>query len=314
MSSTINPAKDCVKEIIKEDGFRTYAVRFDIDDKGDYFYDLNTFVNALLYELPDFAFGGEYWKGITPENPMEAVAEAAKSIYKINEFKKLQEMCLKDEVLDDDIDDKLLRRGEFGELILFFLLKRFNDAIPLLSKIYFKDTDGATVHGFDAVHYHEASHSLWLGESKIYHNSKQGISALIEDIKEHILSDYLKREFTLIGKKFVLAPSIEVSKRDEILKLLNPQESLEGKIEKIFIPLLCTFPAKTYDSFNKESADFTKAYVQEMRALEKHFYDNNDHPLKDHLNIVLLLMPIKSKKDLIKMIHERLTQAQSIIV
>jgi hypothetical protein len=193
-------------------------------------------------------------------------------------------------------------------------LKHFNEAIPLLSKIYFKDADGATVHGFDAVHYNEATHSLWLGESKIYNDPKRGISSLIGDIKEHIKSEYLKREFALIGKKFVLATSIEKTKRDKILELLNEEESLEGKIEKIFIPLLCTFPAKTYESYDQESKEFTETYVKEMKILEKYFHDNNDHPLKDRLNIVLLLMPIKSKKDLIKMIHERLTQAQSIIV
>jgi hypothetical protein len=48
--------------------------------------------------------------------------------------------------------------------------------------------------------------------------------------------------------------------------------------------------------------------IQKIVAILDSFY------LKDRLNIVLLLMPIKSKKDLIKMIHERLTQAQSIIV
>lgn len=313
MSSHENPAKDCVREIIKEDGFRTYSIRFDIDDSGAYFYDLESFVNALFYEIPDFAFGGTYWEKIYPKNASAIIAEAAKSIYSIPSFKKVKETYDAGGSVADTVDDKILRRGEFGELILFFLLKNFNDAVPLLSKIYFKDSDGAPVHGFDAVHYCEKSESLWLGESKVYEDGKAGLRSLVKDIKEHIVSDYLKREFVFIGKKFALAPSIEETQRDLILEKLNSEKSLEEKVKSIYIPLLCTFPCETLSKFTEESEEFLKAYTEEMKSLQKYFEDQNDHPLKDRLNIVLLLMPVKSKKDLVKELHTRLFHAQSII-
>ncbi len=313
MTAQENPSKNSVKEIIREDGFMTYAVRFDINDSGEYFYDMQAFANALFYELADFAHGGAYWKSVTPTNPMEAVSEAAKSIYKIPAFKKLQELYAKGGSLSDKEMDPLMRKGEFGELILFFLLKNFNDAIPLLSKIYFKDADGMPVHGFDAVHLHEKSMTLWLGESKMYENSKIGLKALIQDTKDHIASDYLKREFTLIGKKFRLAPSIKESRREKILNILTSEISLENKIKGISIPLLCTFNSKTFTDFDRESKEFLKAYEEEMRGLKEYFHDNNDHPLKEHLNIILILMPIKSKKDLVAELHKRLTSAQALI-
>ncbi|WP_330558188.1 Hachiman antiphage defense system protein HamA [Acutalibacter sp. 1XD8-33] len=34
------------------------------------------------------------------------------------------------------------RRGEFGELILHLLLRDFKNTIPLISKVYFKDSIG----------------------------------------------------------------------------------------------------------------------------------------------------------------------------
>ena len=311
--SYINPAKDSVQELIKEDYLNCYAVRFDVNDEGEHIYDLDSFVNALMYELTDFAFGGEYWKGVTPENATEALSEAAKALYRLPAFKQIQELCAKGESLPDEVEDNLLRKGEFGELILFFLLKNFHGTIPLLSKIYFKDTDNANVHGFDAVHYHEPSKALWLGESKCYQSGKAGVNALIKDIKDHVKGEYLKREFVLVGKKFKLAPSIEESKRDEILSLLNSQRSLEQKISTINLPLLCTFPAQCFSDYTEQTAEFLEAYKKEMKALHDHFIEHNDHPLKDRLNIVLLLMPVKSKTDLVTSLHNRLASAQAII-
>lgn len=313
MSVQQNPAKDSVREIIREDGFRTYAVRFDIDKNGNHFYDLGAFANALMFELPEFAYGGLFWEGVTPTNPTAALSEAAKSLYSISEFKKVKDIYDAGGKIEDTVDDDVLRRGEFGELILFFLLKTFNDAFPLISKIYFKDSDGATVHGFDAVHYHEGTKSLWLGESKVYEKGKNGLKSLVKDIKEHIVGDYLKREFTLVGKKFRLAPSIVAEKRNEILDGLNPEKTLETKIRSIYLPLLCTFPCQAYGNFDSESDAFLKAYKEEMRLLKEYFDAQNDHPLKPKLNIVLLLMPVKSKTALITELHKRLFHAQSII-
>ena len=41
-------------------------------------------------------------------------------------------------------------------------------------------------HGFDAVHVSTNEKILWLGESKLYDDSKEGIKALVKDLNEHI--------------------------------------------------------------------------------------------------------------------------------
>lgn len=56
------------------------------------------------------------------------------------------------ECLEDNISDKYLRRGEFGELILHSVLKYYFETFPLIAKIYFKDSYGHAVHGFDSIH------------------------------------------------------------------------------------------------------------------------------------------------------------------
>lgn len=313
MTNRTNPAISSVNEIISESNFKTYAVRFDVNNQGENYYDLDSFVNALTYELPDFSYGGEFWRNIEPANQVSLVSEAAKAIYQIPEFNEVKRIYESGGCIEDTIENSTLRRGEFGELILFFLLRNFNETVPLLSKIYFKDSDGATVHGFDAVHYHEKTSSLWLGESKIYEDSKSGLRSLIKDTKEHVVSDYLKREFVFVGKKFKLADSVSDGKRDKILDLLNSENSLQEKIKNINLPLLCTFSCDVFNSFDSVCQEFIDSYNEEMMELKKYFDEQNDHPLKDRLNIILLLMPVESKKELIIKLHERLFQIQSII-
>lgn len=43
-------------------------------------------------------------------------------------------------------------KKEFIELLLHLLLREYKHTIPLISKVYFKDSAGVPAHGFDAVH------------------------------------------------------------------------------------------------------------------------------------------------------------------
>jgi hypothetical protein len=299
--------------VIDEPKLRAYSVNFDIDDNGNSFYNLEGFVDVLMFELVDFAYGGsEFWESSAPKNPVDAVTQAAKALYRIPEIKKVKDLYDAGGEVEDDEVDQLLRKGEFGEFILFHLLRNYNDAVPLISKIYFKDADGVPVHGFDAVHYHESTNSLWLGESKCYKDGKAGIKALIVDIKQHIKNDYLKREFALIGKKFQYATS-EEPQRLRILSLLNSQNTMATKIGSITIPVLCTFNCKTVEEFNEASQEYIDALTTELRLLEDFFQLHNDHPLKDKLNIILLLMPLRSKRDFVMALHERIEKAKDLI-
>jgi len=307
-----NKSLSSVSELISEPNLKAYSVRFDVDDLNNPFYDLKEFVNALMYELPDFAHGGEYWPGATPSNPIEAVNEAAKSIYQIREFREAADLYLKGGSLSDRVWERIRRRGEFGELILFFLLRHFNGAIPLLSKIYFKDSDGFAVHGFDAVHYHEETDNLWLGESKCYESSEKGLDALLADTKEHFKSDYLDREFALVAKKMHSA-TLDEEKRQALIERLNGKHSLKDILSGVTIPLLCTFSSPSLAAFNEESEEFVESFKKEMYGLREYYDTINDHPLKSRLNIVLLLMPVRSKKDLVSSLHKRLVLAQGLV-
>ena len=304
-------ANKIIKEKIISKDLSTYFVGFDIDDKGDSYYRINELVKLLMRVIPEFAFGHHLGPSVDNTEVVDMVSEAAKAIYSIDVFQAARSIYESDDSINDDVEDKYLRRGEFGELILHLLLRDYKDTIPLISKIYFKDSLGATVHGFDAVHIQESTKTLWLGESKIYTDGKKGVSALTKDIKEHFSKGYLTSEFAIISRKVKHVDNI--SKKKHWIELLNGANTLSEQLNNINIPLLCTYQSSLYKKYNDEKIEgFIKDFETEVTALKSYFEANCSHPFRSKLNIILLLFPIKDKKELVRKLHKNLSLMQNI--
>lgn len=301
-----------IKQSISCGDWYTYLVGFDINDDGSMEYRWKPLINTLTNVIPEFAFG--FHEGTETKNTelINRISDAARAIYKIDEFKFVKDIYLNGgRIEDDDIPNKYLKRGEFGELILHLLLRDYHSTIPLLSKIYFKDSYGHTVHGFDAVHIEPKTKTLWLGESKLYTNGKSGIKELIKDIKEHILRDYLYDEFTIVSKKIKLFD--DIPEKDYWLEVLDQSTTLAEQLKSITIPLLCTYTSENFSKYNDETLEeFIHDYEKEVRDLKEYFDSNNDHKLKARINTILILFPVKCKTELVRRLHEKLSILQMV--
>ena len=181
----------------------------------------------------------------------------------------------------------------------------------MVCKVYFRDSFGTAVHGFDAVHIQPETKTLWLGESKIYKDGKKGIKALVQDIQEHIERNYMENEFSILSRKVKLFD--DIPEREHWVNLLNSSTSLKEQLENITIPLLCTYESENFTKFNDEKLnDFIEEYEKEVRSLKEYFDSNNNHKLKSKMNIILLLFPIQSKKELVSGMHRNLSMLQSV--
>ena len=297
---------------IDEEDLMSFLLKMDIDDFGQPLYPLDIFTEELISVIPEYVFA-DYENPSIPQNQViSKIRESAKSIYKIKEYDLMRKAYLND---DKEAQAELESlpynyRGEFGELLLHFLLRDFKGTIPLVSKVYFKDSSGIPAHGFDAVHISPNEQILWLGESKLYTDSKQGLLALIDDLNKHINTDYLNDQFVLIKKNLY---NNSIPQREEWIKNLTKSRQLKEKIRMINIPLLCTYEHDIYAQIKADSSfDFDKYHELNVRDLKKFFDDKNTFPLKTQCNIILMLFPIESKKDLVKKLHERLWHMQSI--
>ncbi|RZG79096.1 HamA C-terminal domain-containing protein [Acinetobacter venetianus] len=310
MSSPFKSEK-IISHSIKDAELSTFLVGFDLADDGKAQYRLKPLIEKLLDVIHEFAFGFHEGNETNNTQIFSKLTEAAKSIYKIDEFQKVKDIYENDGSILDTVEDKYLRRGEFGELILHLLLRDFHRTTPLLSKIYFKDSLGHTVHGFDAVHIEPETKTLWLGESKLYSNGKNGIKALIQDVHEHFKSDYLNSEFMLISKKIKHFDNIP--NKDYWVDLISEETKLSDKLNAINIPLLCTYTCNLFTEHQDETtAKFINEYRSEMLELKKYFDEHYDHPLKSKLNVILFLFPVQDKVNLVKGLHNKLSLLQKL--
>ena len=299
-------------------------------------FDFNEFMRDKLVEqildvLVDFSYG--FHKGILEKKyDRRILKEAARSLYKIDSFQKSKEKYIDEDDEFPDIADKYFKRGEFGELILHLLLRDFHDSVPLLSKIYFKDSRGHAVHGFDAVHIapdinDNSKYSLWLGESKLYTDGKIGVKELTKDINEHFKKNYLRDEFTLISKTidvgfYTLEQFQDLNKKEEYEEFLNlkdewldridEKEKLQDILSSVTVPMLCTYTSDTFNKFTDEtSPEFLDALKEEVEEIEKYFYKHLSIPSPiTNLNIILLLFPVPSKKELVQQLHIKVGNLQ----
>ena len=297
---------------IDEDDLLSFLVKMDIDDNGEPVFPLDLLTEEIIDVIPEYVFAEYKDTDITKQNATRLLRDAAKSIYKIKQFDLMKQAYLDNNEEAKNELDKLPYndRGEFGELLLHFILRDFKNTIPLVSKVYFKDSSGVPAHGVDAVHISVDEEILWLGESKLYTKGKLGIEELVKDINEHLKTNYLQEQFTIIAKNIY---NNSIPHRNEWIEKLTSSGTLSDKLKFINIPMLCTYEHDIYNKFSdttlQEAIDY---HIINARDLKKHFDNKMSNPLSTRCNVILFLLPIKSKKDLVRRLHQRLWHMQNI--
>lgn len=312
MNSRVFDKQNVILLKVDESDLNSFLVDMDLDDSGQYVFQLEALANAIIETIPEYVYADYQGNNIPLTGSVSKLREAAKSIYRIREYKLMYRWYVqKDSTAQAELNkSNYINRGEFGELLLHLLLRDFKGTIPLISKVYFKDSAGVPAHGFDAVHITPDDSILWLGESKLYSDAKQGVDALIGDLTSHFKRDYLDEQFVIIKKNL---ENNTIPQRDEWIDKLTTCTRLRDRLSMINIPMLCVYPHDIYKKFTDMNAAGTIAYHEaNVRDLKSYFDGHNKHPLKSSLNIILLLFPIENKVELVTRLHEKLWHMQSI--
>jgi hypothetical protein len=270
-----------IEERINDATLKAYHVGFDQNK-----FRLQHLVDVIRNVIPEFSLGYHCGQHIPLTEIVDRLKEAAETVY---------------------LTDKYQQRGEFGELILHLLCRDFHNTIPLISKIYFKDSHNVPAHGFDGVQIaiNGTDKKLWLGESKLYKAGKVGVKDLANDILKHVTADYLRREFSLISKKLPdSVPEIE-HWRD----LMHKNQKLDTIFSSIVIPMVCTYNSKLFIDHNSETQQYLDDFKKECEELHDEF--NRLKP-STNVEIILMLMPVHDKDELNKELDNRLKAMQQI--
>jgi hypothetical protein len=240
-------------------------------------------VNVIRGALPTFALTPDEYKRLKDDDDLDEIYRLAFS--RISKAKKN-------------------KKGDYGELLLFLILKSFYGADKLVTKVRLRSSVKDQVKGFDCAHFgidENGNVSLWLGEVKFYKSFSNAISDIVEEIHEHVTDEYLKNEFS------ILCPNIEYNNNvdipDEVVEFLDGTITLDDV--KIVIPALVTYETAMLKKHSQVDEKFKNSIKEQFEDKFKTINKRNiDIP--DNVEVFFILLPlndvesIKNKLDKIE--------------
>lgn len=303
---------------VNEDDVNTILMNTDVDSEGLLQYAYDNFADIFSENILEYAFA---YAEIPRDEITRKQREAAKSLIKLHEVEKLRNYFVND-IPEDEWDKDFLKwyekKGVFGEVILHMILKEFKNTIPLISKMYFKDSFSQEAKGFDAVHVSSDGSTLWLGETKFYKAWKKrgvlkgGIDELVEDLNNHFNKDYLSEQFVIIKRG--LDAQLCHPQREQWVEKLNKPILLKDVFQYIRIPLLCIYEDDIALEYLKTVEESIKnaGVCAHTSTVYDYYKEINTYPHRDQVQIVLILMPVEAKKKLVKCMLEKIWHMQNI--
>lgn len=239
--------------------------------------------------IPEWALRYGEWDQLDSGTMAEMVRRAALKVYTSKNFEG---------------------RGEFGEVMLHAVIRHEFETHAAISKVYFKDRANDVVKGFDCVHVSAATDGeldLWLGEAKFYVRLGQAISAVAEELCDHLDRDYLREEFALVLDK--LDPEMPFA--SELRDLLDGERPLDEIFTSVRIPILFAYESKTVRDHREITAEYEEALMADASAARDALVAKIERdPLPRTVSIELILLPVEDKKQLTKLLDKELRNWQ----
>lgn len=297
---------------VGQDDVDGLLLNWDLNDLGNYEFMESPFIDLVMNYLPEYAMGLGH-NSVSQVDMVAYLRATARSVIKIKRIKEIK-YYLDNNIPYNQWDEEVLRiyksKGIFSELILHCVLREFKNTLPLISKIYFKDSNSVEAHGFDAVHVTD-NDELWLGETKFYNDGKAGLKALIDDLNKHFIRDYLNEQFIIISRALIH----NNEQREHWIHQLSNANRLEEKFKLIRIPLLCLYEDNIVNEIINEinnAGNASTVYFDHVQEMKNYFDANNTFPNIDKVQIVLILLPIESKDRIVSSLLSRIFSMQNI--
>jgi len=190
---------------------------------------------------------------------------------------------------------KKSNKGDYGELLLFLILKVFFKSEKLVTKVKLK-TGNHEVYGYDCAHFTVENNEpiLWLGESKFYSNFSNAISKAFESLEEHCKESFTVQEFSFLEPHIELNkdfPHVEVIR--EKLKGISSFDSIKIKVP-VFITYDCN---KIKNHTNSTSPEFLNEFKEEFQERYKSI-EKRELNLNSNFELIFIILPLESVEDI----------------
>lgn len=226
-------------------------------------------INIIRGALPKFALTPDEFSRLYDDEELDEIYRAAFS--RISTAKKN-------------------KKGDYGELLLFLILKSFYKAERLVTKVKLRSSIKDQIKGFDCAHFaidELGNITLWLGEVKFYKSFSNAISDIVEEIHNHTSDEYLKNEFSILCPNIDYNSKIEIP--DKVIEYLDGTISLDDV--KIVIPALVTYETPLLGRHHRIDDEFKSAFKKQF---EEKFKTINKRTISvpSNIEVFFIILPL----------------------
>lgn len=252
------------------------------------------FLDELYDSIVDWVYNSEKYKELKILSLQKGKSEAAAASEirrkAINKFRATKD------------SENILIQGQFGELLLFHFIQRFQRAIPLLRKMKITTCSKHERFGADAIHikYENNKPIILLGEAKTY-TSKYSFNAAFNDAIKSIINTYKnhRKEMNLYVHEDFLDKEMNKVAEQYINNTLNNVE----------VNLVSIVVYNETSKIRHTNEDEIKKQIKDLIENKYRNFDKNKIDLKNNaiLNrITYIVFPIWKLEELVKDFQKKL--------
>ena len=209
--------------------------------------------------------------------------------------------------------------GEVAEIFLYGVMKHVYKALPVVPKIYYKQSVQDNAKGADSVHIvlddSEAGFSIWFGEAKFYSDIQDvRFDTVVDSVRNALDDKKLKKENSIIlGVKELKDYITKQEMLEKIRHFLAADASLDDLKPLLHIPILLIYECK----ITAEANEYTEKYKADVIAYQKDraeaYFKKQISKLKDifkyqEIHFHLILFPVPNKERIVDAFLKRVSE------
>lgn len=208
------------------------------------------------------------------------------------------------------------RGSEISEILLYGIMKKYYNALPIVPKIFYKQNTQDNAKGADSVHIvieNENEFSLWFGESKFYNSIENTrLDVIIDSVKDSLTLRKIKKENKLITNLSDINDFEEITTelRAKIIQSLSQEQSIDSIKPILNIPILLLYECSITNSTSHLTEEYKLQIINHHKERATEYFKRqinkcNDVDLYSEIKFHIILFPVPEKKQIVNKFIEK---------
>jgi hypothetical protein len=210
---------------------------------------------------------------------------------------------------DKEECENIGRGSELAEILLYGIMKEYYGALPVVPKIFYKQSTKDNAKGADSVHIvvKDEDYTIWFGEAKFYNSFDDArFDTIIKSVATTLQTDKLKKENSIIvGVKDMDKLIQNENIRKRIKNDLNNKNSIDELKPRLHIPILILHECNITRNQKILNDDYKEQIINYHKERVEAYFKKHIAKLKSTINLYekitfhLILFPVPCKKDIV---------------